>query len=333
MNMVKSDSFRSFIFIILTAAALWVMLSGKLKKEYAFITIGILILADMFPVNKRYLNNHSFTSASRVEVPYTPTKADEEILFDQDPNFRVLNLTVNTFNDASTSYFHKSIGGYHGAKLRRYQELIDHGIRDDIETFSNSISTDSTPILNMLNTKYLIVPNQERQPIPFPNRNALGHAWFVKAYRLVDNADAEIQALQGFRPDSVAVIDKSFSTELQGMEPSFDSSDHIILKQYKPNYLKYTANSKTGGLAVFSEIYYPKGWNAYLDGQPVSHFRANYVLRAMALPAGSHTVEFRFEPAVYHTGEKISLFSSALLLLLLAGGVVYEFLRRRKSGA
>lgn len=333
MNMVKSDSFRSFIFITLSAATLWIMLSGKLKKEYAFITIGILVLADMFPVNKRYLNNESFTSASRVEVPYTPTKADEEILFDTDPNFRVLNLTVNTFNDASTSYFHKSIGGYHGAKLRRYQELIDHGIRDDIETFSNSISTDSTPVLNMLNTKYLIVPNQERQPIPFPNRNTMGHAWFVKAYLMVENADAEIQALKGFRPDSVAIIDKSFSSELQGFEPLFDSSDQIILKQYKPNYLKYKANSKNGGLAVFSEIYYPKGWNAYLDGKPVSHFRANYVLRAMVLPAGSHSLEFRFEPAVYHTGEKISLFSSALLLLLLAGGVVFEFLRMRKPRA
>lgn len=333
MNMVKSDAFRSFIFITLAAGILWIMLSGKVKKEYAFITIGILILADMFPVNKRYLNNDSFTTPSRVEVPYTPTRADEEILQDKDPNFRVLNLTVNTFNDASTSYFHKSIGGYHGAKLRRYQELIDHGIRNEIEVFSSSISTDNTPVLNMLNTKYLIVPDQERRPVPFPNRNALGNAWFVKAFILVDNADAEIAAMQGFRPDSVAVVDKSFSSEIKGFEPHFDSTDQIILEQYKPNYLKYLAHSKNGGLAVFSEIYYPAGWNAYVDEEPASHFRVNYVLRGMVLPAGKHTVEFRFEPTVYHAGEKISMVSSALLLLLLAGGIVYEYLCRRKSRA
>ena len=325
MRMLRMDAIRSFIFIALSAGVLWAMLFEKLKKEYAFMILTLLILVDMFPVNKRYLNNDSFATNARVETPYEPSAADNQILQDKDPDYRVLNLTANTFNDAGTSYFHKSLGGYHGAKLRRYQELIDHGIQPDIRTFASSMSTDSTPVPNMLNTRYFIVPNNEKQPMAYPNHNALGNAWFVSQFQFVDNADAEISAVQKFRPANLAIVDKSFSELLTGVTLAKDSTDRIILNEYAPNRLLYTSKAKNKGLAVFSEIYYPKGWNAYVDGTLTPHFRANYVLRAMVVPAGEHKIEFRFEPLVYKTGEKISLISSSLLILMVLAAIAMEF--------
>jgi hypothetical protein len=333
MRMLRMDAVRSLAFIILAAGILWLLVKEKLRQEYAFGILIILVLADMFPVNKRYLNNDSFTGKSRVENPYEPNQANTQILADTTPNFRVLNLSVNTFNDASTSFFHKSIGGYHGAKLRRYQELIDNSIQPEIRRFARNMSNDSTPALNMLNTRYFILPGREGQPMAYKNPRASGNAWFVSDFKLVENADDEIKAIRYFRPDSLLVADKIFSDQLAGLTVSKDSTDSINLENYLPNKLVYKYSSKNKGLAVFSEIYYPKGWNAYVDGTPAPHFRANYVLRAMVLPAGSHTVEFRFEPTVYKTGETISLASSALLLLLLIVGVGYELWVLRKKAA
>jgi len=330
-RILRLDAIRSFIFIILAAGTLWAILFDKIRKEYAFIALTIFILADMFTVNKRYLGNDSFTSKARVENPFEPSAADQQILQDKDPDFRVLNLTSNTFNDAGTSYYHKSIGGYHGAKLRRYQELIDYGIQNDIRTFARSMSNDSTPVLNMLNTKYLILPNSEKQPAAFPNSKALGNAWFVSQFQLVDNADAEIKAVTNFQPSNLAIVDKSFADQLKGLQPARDSLDMIVLDKYAANELNYHYKSKNQGLAVFSEIYYPKGWNAYIDGQPAPHLRANYVLRAMVLPAGQHKITFKFEPKVYSIGEKVSLVSSSLLLLLLVGLAVMEVFKLRKQ--
>jgi hypothetical protein len=288
----------------------------------------------MFAVNKRYLSDDSFTSPSRVENPFEPTQADEQILLDKDPDHRVLNLTTDVFNDATTSYFHKSIGGYHGAKLRRYQELFDYGIRSDIRAFVRTMSTDSTPVLNMLNTRYFILPDNEKRPFVYRNINALGNAWFVKAVRVVDNADAEIKAVtQDFRPDSVVIVNREFEAILGSFAGNRDSSDFIALKQYAPNSLLYSYRAKNDVLAVFSEIYYPKGWKAYIDGKFAPHFRANYVLRAMVLPAGTHEVRFRFEPVVYTAGEKISLVSSAVLILLALGFAVQQILAFRKRSA
>jgi hypothetical protein len=284
-------------------------------------------------VNKRYFGNDSFTTSTRVENPYEPSAADQSILADPSLDFRVLNLIQDPFNDASVSYFHKSIGGYHGAKLRRYQEIIDHGIEPEIRVFARSMSTDSTPVINMLNTKYFILPGSDKQPVAYPNPNALGNAWFVKNYKVVENADAEIAAIGGLRPDSLAVIHKEFAGHLGNFTPATDSTDRISLDEYAPNRLKYSYSLKKQGLAVFSEIYYPKGWTAYLDGQPTPHFRADYVLRAMVLPAGNHKLEFRFEPAVYYTGEKISLISSVALVVLVLAAAGYEFIRRKRSGA
>ena len=287
----------------------------------------------MFPVNKRYFNNDGFTSKSRVENPYSPSDADNIILKDPALDFRVLNLTLDPYNDASTSYFHKSIGGYHGAKLRRYQELIDHGIDQDIQTFIKSMSTLNTPVLNMLNTRYLIIPGQDKRPAAYPNTNALGNAWFAKNYQLVDNADAEIAAMKDFKPDSVVIVNKSFADQLKGFQPACDSSDVINLINYEPNKLMYEYTSRNKALAVFSEIYYPKGWNAFVDGQPAPHFRANYVLRAMILPEGNHKIEFRFEPVVYSMGETISLVSSLIVIALVLIAIFFEFWKTRKSQA
>ncbi len=262
----------------------------------------------MIPVANRYLNNDNFVSKTQVNNPFMPTEADKIILKDADPNFRVFNTTVSTFQDASTSYFHKSIGGYHGAKLRRYQELIDH-----------HISKGNESVLNMLNTKYYIVNDANRKPSLQINMDATGNAWFVNTYKMVENADQEIDALTNFSPESTAIVDKRFAQQLSGFSSMPDTNAFIQLTEYQPNKLKYKYQAATDQLTVFSEIYYDKGWKAFIDGKPAPYFRANYVLRAMIVPAGSHEIEFRFEPRVYFTGEKISFAGSLLLILLILG--------------
>ncbi len=313
-SLLSSDAWRSFILILLSAGALWLYLSNTLKKQHVILIIGVLVLGDMWAVNKRYLDNDDFESKRKVETPFTPTIADQQILADPDPNFRVFNTAVNTFNDASTSYFHKSIGGYHGAKLKRYQELIDA-----------HISKGNMNVLNMLNTKYVITRGQNGQPLAQRNQDALGNAWFVQETQIVNNADEELAALSAINSSAQAVIDERFSVFVPNVE--MDSMASIQLTDYKANHLTYQSNCSTEQLAVFSEIYYDKGWNAYIDGDLVPHFRVNYVLRAMAVPAGEHLVEFKFEPATYTRGENVSLASSIVLLLLLAG-VGYKELKK-----
>jgi hypothetical protein len=275
-----------------------------------FSVLTLFIIADMWTVNRRYLNNESFVRKSVDAVPFQPTTADQIIMKDKDPNFRVFNQTVgNPFADASTSYFHKSLGGYHGAKLRRYQELIDM-----------HLAKGNMNVYNMLNTKYFIVPDpQGGQPQMQINMEALGNAWFVNNARMVNNADEEINALTDFVPTETAVFDKRFENLVKGHIISKDTLATISLTDYKPNHLTYKSQTNSEQLAVFSEIYYDKGWNAYIDGKPAPYFRANYVLRAMIVPAGNHTIEFKFEPKVYATGEKIAYASSILLVLLALG--------------
>jgi hypothetical protein len=314
LNLLRGDALRSFILITLSALLLLGFLFGKIRKSYLFPALALLFLADMFAIDKRYLSSDNFTSASDVEVPFEATPADLQILQDKDPNYRVLNLAVpNSFIDPTTSYFHKSLGGYSGVKMRRYQELWDY-----------QISRNNMEVLNMLNTKYFIVAGKDRQPEAQLNPAALGNGWFVPSVKLVTGADEELKSLTGFRPDSVAVVDRQFSGLLTGFTGGRDSADRINLDTYAPNKLTYHYNSRNNGLAVFSEIYYPQGWNAYVDGKLTPHFMANYVLRAMVLPAGDHQLEFRFEPSLYAIGEKISLGSSIILLLLLAGVGVME---------
>ena len=300
-GLLSADAWRSFIFIALTFGVLWMFLKNKLSSKYVILIVGVLVLADMWTINKRYLNDDSFARKSKVEIPYQATAADQQILRDKDPNFRVFNQSVSTFNDASTSYFHKSIGGYHGAKLKRYQELIE-----------NHIAKGNMAVLNMLNTKYFITLKGKVQQ----NSAAMGNAWFVNKINAVANADVEISALNGFNPANIAIVDVRFSEQMIDGLDNIGTS--ITLTEYKPNYLKYNSSSTKQGIAIFSEIYYNKGWNAYVDGVLKPHFRANYVLRGMQIPAGNHVVEFKFEPAVYHVSERIALASSVVLLLLLA---------------
>ena len=320
-SLLQSDAMRSLVFILITAGILFATMLNKLKVNVALFLIAGLTLVDLVQVDKRYLDNDDFVSARKNQNMIMPTAADQQILADDDPNFRVINLAANTFNDSKTSYFHKSIGGYHGAKLKRYQELIDC-----------CISQTNLAVLNMLNTKYFITPDKEGKPTVRRNPLALGNAWFVDEVKLVENADEEIAALSddGFNPEKRAVIDKRFSEEMSGFSPSADSAANIYFLEYKPNYLKYETESSTEQLAVFSEIYFANGWNAYVDGELHPHWRANYVLRSMRIPAGNHEVEFKFEPEIYATGEKMSLAGSILLVLFVIGGVVGDM--RAKKG-
>lgn len=310
----KADALRSVLLILAAATLIYTFVRIKIHKAYLFAGLALLVIIDMIPVGSRYLNKEDFTRKSVVANPFTPTDADLIIMKDKDPNFRVLNLTVSTFQDAHTSYFHKSIGGYHGAKLRRYQEIIDHHIVES-----------NMKVLNMLNTKYLIVPGQNRKPEIQINWDALGNAWFVNNIRIVENADEEINALNTFEPAEIAILDKRFASHVANLKPTNDSIANIKLTLYAPNHLKYKSTSSSDKLAVFSEIYYDKGWKSYIDGKEVPHFRVNYILRAMVVPAGNHEIEFKFEPAVFKVGNVIAASSSIIVIIMLIGYAVLQF--------
>ena len=326
-SIFKADALRSFFLIIFAAAIIWLYFKTKIERKYIIMTLAFFVLVDLWSVDRRYVNNDNFVPEAAAKIPYAQTAADTKILEDHDPDFRVLNLSVSTFNDASTSYFHKSIGGYHGAKLKRYQELIDAQIDQNIATIEGALRnkpTDSTiqlalssvNVLNMLNTRYLVY-NPEAPPLL--NKYAFGNAWFVNQLSLVPNADAELAALSTQNPRTTAIVDERFKTELAGYNYQPDPSAQIKLLAYKANELTYESNVSSEQLAVFSEIYFKDGWNAYVDGKLTPHFRADYVLRAMRIPAGKHHVVFKFEPTVYQTGERISMACSSLLLLLTFG--------------
>lgn len=324
-DLLQGDAFRSLIFVLLTGALIFGFAYNKLKKQYFILTLTVLLLIDFWPINKRYVNNDNFISKREVKEPFKPTSADLSILQDKDISYRVYNLTVDTFNDGSTSWFHKSIGGYHGAKIRRYQDLLTH-----------HISKNNERVLNMLNTKYIIIPREGEGSVAQLNTGALGNAWFVNEFSLVNNPDEEIAALTGFNPAEEAIIDKRFEDFVLDLNLENDSISKIELASYEPNHLVYESASSSEKMAVFSEIYYDKGWNAYIDGEPVPHFRVNYILRALVVPPGKHTIEFKFHPKTYYTGQKISLASSIILLLSLFGLSFMElkklFVQKDSSG-
>lgn len=316
-SILRMDAFRSLFFISIGFGLLWAWINNKLKKEIVFAGLAFFILVDLWSIDKRYLNDSKFGSKSSASQPFQKTAADEQILQDA-TYYRVMNTTVSTFNDASTSYFHKSIGGYHGAKLKRYQELVER-----------QISKGNISVLNMLNTKYFIVNNPETNtPIVQINPDALGNVWFVQNWKIVANADAEIGLLDSMNTKTTAAIDQRYADEIKGLEENVvDSTAKISLKAdgYSPKELKYTTNSTKDRLAVFSEIYYPAGWNAYIDGKLTPHVRLNYVLRGMKIPAGKHDIVFKFEPKVFIEGEQIALAGSLALFLVVAGVAFMEF--------
>jgi hypothetical protein len=321
-SIARMDAFRSLFFVTIAFSLLWFYIKKKLKVSHLYIGLAVAVLIDLWTVNKRYFNNDEFVSKSKAEAVFQPTEADLQILSDTSLDFRVMNTTVSTFNDAITSYHHKSIGGYHGAKLKRYQELIE-----------TQISKNNIEVLNMLNMKYAIVEGPNKEPVPQRNPGALGNAWFVKEFKIVANADSELHALTGFKPRETVIVDKRYEDQLTGFTPQFDSAASILLTSYKPNGLIYKTKASSEQLAVFSEIYYPKGWNAYIDGKLSEYFRANYVLRSMRIPAGEHVVEFKYEPAVYHTGGKIAGASSIILYLLVIAALYFEWKKSSRSTA
>ena len=339
LALLRTDAFRSLVFILLTAALVYFAYLKKIRFNALIILLSLLLLVDMWPVNKRYLSSKDFVTQKEDKNPFIPSTADQLILKDTDPDYRVLNLTVSVLQDASTSYFHKSLGGYHGAKMRRFQELFDHRLqqefssligtmqrRMDLTAIDSTLATLGT--LNMLNTRYIIY-NADAPPLV--NSHRLGNAWFVDSLVVVPDADAEIAALNTIDPASQVVVDNRFSEVLEGFSPVKDTTATISLTEYRANYLKYSSVSSTEQMAVFSEVYYDKGWQAYVDGKPVPHFRANYLLRAMRVPSGNHVIEYKFRPKSYYIGEKISLASSLVLILLLLGTGWFEYKKVKKD--
>ncbi|MBR5194451.1 MAG: YfhO family protein, partial [Bacteroidaceae bacterium] len=323
MSLFTSDSLRSFFIILIGVNLILAYGMGKLKQNVLIGALTVLCLVDMWAVNKRYLYDDQFVEKQVQTQGFQQTETDKMILADESLDYRVLNLASNTFNENNTAYWHKSVGGYHAAKLRRYQEMIEEHISGemsalfkavaDAEGDMEQIDASQFPVLNMLNTKYFIFPLQGGQTLPLPNPHTLGNAWFVKKVQYVNNANEEIEAIHGLDPSETAVVDKRFEPVVKPI--TSDSTATIRLVVYEPNHLKYEVNSNTGGTIVFSEIYYP-GWRSSIDGQEVPHGRANYILRAMNVPAGKHEVEFSFDPVSLHVTENIAYIALGLLALM-----------------
>ena len=324
-EMLRADALRSLVFIALAFTLLFIYVKGKINALVASIALCVLCATDMIPVAHRYLNERSFVKKEAKNKPFTASDADKYILADKSEEFRVLNLTVDIFNSSAPSYFHKNVGGYSAVKLRRYQELIEVHLSKEIRDFTSSLRTISTlgeaeeifkktPVLNMLNTKYVIYTPQA---MPISNPYKMGNAWLVDNINLVNSADEEILSLGLDSLTNTVIVDKS--TENAPNDKKYNSANgKIELIKYEPNSMTYKFTSTEDQLAVFSEIYYPDGWNAYINDEEVPYFRANYLLRAMELKAGDYTIEFRFEPKSYDIGKILSIICSILLTTALA---------------
>ena len=342
-SMLMKDAFRSLIFIALAFGVLALYFKNVLKKEWIVtVCLCVLVLADMWPVAQRYLNNDHFVSKKKAETPIVATETDNAILQDKDINYRVLNLASNTFNESQTSYFHKSIGGYSPAKLRRYQDMIDFYIGDQMQNLYREIirtqgniqetNDSSFQVLNMLNTKYVIVPVGEGKTLPLQNPHRFGNAWFVNDVKVVANPDEEILAIAKTDLRNTAIVDKRYAQYVEGKDFTRDSASTIVNTLCKPNKLKYTVNTSKEQLVVFSEVFYDKGgWTALIDGKEVPHFRSNYILRTMVVPAGQHEIEFNYTPYARMLGNKISAAASVVCIFLIVGCTGFAIYRRRKA--
>ena len=339
MSLFTSDALRSFFIILIGVNLILAYGMGKLKQNVLIGALAVLCLVDMWDVNKRYLYDEQFVEKEVQTQGFQQTETDKFILEDEALDYRVLNLASNTFNENNTAYWHKSVGGYHAAKLRRYQEMIEEHISGEMQGLYKAVADAGGemeklnpaefPVLNMLNTRYFIFPLQGGQTVPLDNPFALGNAWFVDEVQYVDDANEEIEAIHGFNPLQTAVVDKKFETLVKAV-PS-DSTATIELVSYEPNYLKYEVNSDKGGTVVFSEIYYP-GWQSSIDGEEAPHGRANYILRAMNVPAGKHVVEFKFDPDSLHVTETIAFIALGLLALMAIVVIFLKVKAYRKAG-
>lgn len=335
-----SDCWRTVVIILIGTLMLLLFKAKKLKVQYMLGGIFVLCLIDMWQVDKRYLNDGMFVPKSQAESEQQKTQADEQILQDPSADYRVLNLTGDTFNENNTSYYHKSIGGYHPAKLHRYQDMISTYIGPEMQRLNKlkmsqngnllqvTDENNQIPVLDMLNTKYLIA-GINNQPTAVKNTSAYGNGWFVNKVNYVDNADQEIAMVGKINLRHEAVADKRFQQQL-GVSQNNNSSAVVTLTSYAPNHLKYDVNSKNGGVVVLSEVYYP-GWTATVDGQDVTLGKVNYILRALNVKAGKHTVELDFHPSSVRTTETIAYVGFALLVLIVAGAIFLEWKKNRKT--
>ena len=361
IDIFRADALRTILFIALALVALFVYFKKYIKTEIFIAILIVLIAADLYPVNKRFTTNDNFVKKKDLNLAYMPTMADYEILQSElknkpvleklakdavinygrehkrasdyekvaaqvwavtyNTNYRVFDKQGSPFQSARTSYFHKSIGGYHGAKLRRIQELYDYHIEKG-----------NTKVLNMLNTRYFITQGEKGLQAVY-NPEAMGNSWLVSSFKMVNNSNEEIMALHAFDPTKELIVDKRFADQVNGFVGTADSLASIKMTHYAPNGIQYEYQSANEQLAVFSEMYYQPGWNAYVDGKLSPHFRANYVLRAMRLPAGKHKVEFKFEPKAFFVGEKISLASMLLFFALALGAIAWTLKTYRKANS
>lgn len=338
--MVSADAWRSVIVILIGFALLFLYKMKKLRADYMVICMAVLCLVDMWQVDKRYLNDEMFVPKSERDMPHQATSTDLAIMKDKSLDYRVLNLASNTFNENETSFFHKSIGGYHPAKLRRYQEMIDAYIAPEMQAAMQAIAAKNGnmqevdgakvfPVLNMLNTKYFILPLQGGATMPLQNIYAQGNGWFVDKINYVADANAEYAGVGKIDVRHEAVADKKFESVL-GKAQSNDSTAKVKLVKYEPNNLQYTIDSKNGGVVVFAEIYYP-GWTATIDGQPAELGRVNYILRALNVKAGKHTVVLDFHPTSISTTETIAYIAIVILLLAIIGAGYMRFKNRKEA--
>ena len=333
--LLTSDAWRSFVFILLGSASLWFYAQDKLSKRYLVWGLAIIIFIDMWGVSKRYLNNDDFESKSKARQEFAQSEADADILKDKDDYYRVFPIYRDPFKDGFTPYWHKSVGGFHGAKLRRYQDLADRYLMNDWQELVKVLQTAQTPgeleeamehmpVLNMMNTKYIIF-NPGAKPIFNPNY--MGNAWFVKGVKEVANPDEEIAALGKTNLKTTAVVEKRFIDQVKSY--TTDSiQGQIKLSSYAPDYLIFESNTPQDQLAVFSDVYYDKGWNAYIDGEKAEIIRANYILRGLMVPAGKHDIEFRFEPNSFRIGQILAIISSITILILIGLGI-YIAIRKK----
>ena len=337
----RKDTLRSLLFIILAAVPIFLYGKGKLKGQIAFPILAALVLVDMFPIDKRYLNDDKFVSKQQFDNPYKPSTADQYILNDNNLDFRVADITKDMFNDASTCYFHKSLGGYSGAKLRRYQDVITQYLGGELNQLRGAKTADELmqslseqKVLNILNTKYVIFnPNAQ----PFPNPYASGNAWVVNDIKWVETPNEEIDDIENTDLNHTAIINKEFSQLVGNYQITDSILPQVTMEDYQPNKLMYRFRGVSAGstaadyLVVFSEIWTEKGWKMYVDGQEQPLLRANYILRAALIPSGEHEIVMEYAPKAYTVGNTVAFASSLIMILGLIGALVYTFKPKKKE--
>ena len=321
-SILRSDSFRSFLFIAVAAGVVWLFANDKIKKQWMIAALGVIIVADMWPVDKRFFNDSNFVYAKQLRNQFTALPYEKAIMADTDPHFRVMNLAANTFNDSRTSYYFKSLGGYSAAKLRRYQDIID--------VYLSNVNLE---VISMLNAKYIITQGDDGRETPMRNPGALGNAWYASSLSLASTPVDECSALGKVDLSSTIVVGDDFKQYVTGFKPAAEGSS-IKLTSYAPDVLTYQSQSTTDGTVVFSEIYYPYGWKAYIDGKPAEIFRANYLLRAMNIPAGQHDIRMEFRPDSVRKGNTIATIFIVIMYAVIVGliaGTLIKRGRQRKS--